>query len=90
MAFIAKNLTQQFRPESAIIASDELVRFYRSALESGVKVEKDTVAPHSDGQVMTQRQITQSIDFEFESDVTIRQCSITHGYSASYLNVRKG
>jgi len=85
---IAKSLTQQFRPESAIIASDELVRFYRSAIEAGVKVDKDTVAPHSDGQLMTQTQITQSIDFEFESDVTIVSPEAST-YQTSYVTAHK-
>ena len=68
---VAKLLSQAFRPDSAIIASDELARFYRSAIDAGVKVNKDIMAPHTDAQQMTQHQVSQSIDFEFESDVTI-------------------
>merc|ERR1712066_369617 len=68
---VAKILTQAHGPDQAIVASDELARFYRSAVDAGVKVNKDVVAPHTDAQQMTQHQVNQSIDFEFESDVTI-------------------
>jgi len=68
---VAKLLTQAFVPDQAIVASDELARFYRSAVDAGVKVSKDVMAPHTDAQQMTTHQVNQSIDFEFESDVTI-------------------